>query len=130
MSEDHTYNISIHTYIYIYIYYIYIYIYIPSTAQRDKWAISLTLNNLRRLLFLFLTFSTWVPNPKNCVTNYTVVNPACGLLNREKSTKRESLAAHPLPPKLLVPNKTHDAYNKDNKQNRLSEGHHVMHLHA
>ena len=49
--------------------------------------------NLERELFLlfFLTFSVLVAKPKKLL--YTMANPACGLLNREKKTKRESLAA-------------------------------------
>ena len=37
------------------------------------------------LLLLFLTFSVLVVNPKKLL--YTMVNPARGLLNREKRTK-------------------------------------------
>ena len=37
---------------------------------------------------LFLTFSVLVANPKKLL--YTVANPARGLLNREKSTKKKS----------------------------------------
>ena len=66
--------------------------------------------------FLFLRFSVLVVNLKKIL--YTVVNPASGLLNREKRTKRESLAEHSLPslPTLLVRGKL----NKN----------HVTHLHA
>ena len=40
---------------------------------------------------------------KRPLVSYTVVaNPACGLLNRGKKTKRESMAAHPPPLTLLV----------------------------
>ena len=42
---------------------------------------------------LFLTFSVLVANPRQPL--YMVANPARGLLNREKRTQRESLAAPP-----------------------------------
>ena len=51
---------------------------------------------------LFLTFSVLVTNPEKLL--YTVANPACGLLNREKRTK-EKVWQHtppPHPPTLLV----------------------------
>ena len=55
------------------------------------------------VLLVFLTFSVFVANPKKMF--YTVANPARGLLNREKRTKRESLAAQPpLPYTLLATN--------------------------
>ena len=55
-------------------------------------------DNTNYLLLLFLTFSALlVANPKKLV--YAVANPARGLMNREKRTKRESLAAHPPPPR-------------------------------
>ena len=40
------------------------------------------------LLLLFLTFSVMVANPKKLL--YTVDNPARGLLNKEKRTKKKS----------------------------------------
>ena len=46
-------------------------------------------------LLLFLTFSVLVASPKKLL--YTMANPARGLLNREKRTKK-SLAAYPSPP--------------------------------
>ena len=42
----------------------------------------------RCCLLLFLTFSVLVANPKKLL--YTVANPARGLLNREKRTKKKS----------------------------------------
>ena len=42
---------------------------------------------LNDMLLLFLTFSVLVANPKKLL--YTVANPACGLLNREKRTKEK-----------------------------------------
>ena len=39
------------------------------------------------VVLLFLTFSVLIANPKKLL--YTVANPACGLLNREKRTKEE-----------------------------------------
>ena len=48
------------------------------------------------LLFLFLTFSVLVANPKKLL--YTVANPARGLLNREKKREGKILAAPPPPP--------------------------------
>ena len=48
------------------------------------------------LLLLFVTFSVLVANPKQLL--YTVANPASGLLNREKRSKKKSLAAYPPPP--------------------------------
>ena len=59
----------------------------------------------------------------------TVAYPACGLLNKGKNTKRESLAVHP-PPNAARMEKTQGAYSKKNKKNRWPEGHHVMPLHA
>ena len=44
---------------------------------------------------LFLTFSVLVANPEKLL--YTEANPARGLLNREKRTEEQSLAAHPTP---------------------------------
>ena len=41
---------------------------------------------IAQLLLLFLTFSALVANPKKLL--YTVANPARGLLDREKKTKR------------------------------------------
>ena len=50
---------------------------------------------------LFLTFSVLVANPKKLL--YTVANPARGLLNWEKSTKKETWQRNlPSPPELLV----------------------------
>ena len=50
------------------------------------------------LLFLFLTFSVLVANPKKLL--YTVANPARGLLNREKKgKKKESGSARSPPPR-------------------------------
>ena len=43
---------------------------------------------------LFLTFSALVANPKKLL--YTVANPACGLLNREKKKKSGSAPPTPL----------------------------------
>ena len=52
-------------------------------------------------IILFLAFSVLVANPKKMF--YTVVNPACGLLNKEKRATRESLAAQTsLPPQYSV----------------------------
>ena len=49
-----------------------------------------------RLLLFFLAFSVLVANPKKLL--YTVVaNPPHGLLDREKITRIESLAAPPPP---------------------------------
>ena len=49
-------------------------------------------------LSAFLVFSVLVANAKKLL--HTVANPARGLLNREKRTKRESLAAPPAPPSM------------------------------
>ena len=48
---------------------------------------------------LFLTFSVLVANLKKLLN--TMANPARGLLNREKRTKRESLTAYP-PPQIYI----------------------------
>ena len=59
--------------------------------------------NLLIMLLLFLTFSVLVANPIKLL--YTVANPARGLLNREKRTKKEKVWQHtppPPPPTLLV----------------------------
>ena len=45
------------------------------------------------VLLLFLTFSALVAKPKKLL--YTVANPACGLLNREKKEKKKSGSAPP-----------------------------------
>ena len=45
---------------------------------------------------LFLTFSVLGADPMNLL--YTVANPACGLLNREKKKKKKDLAAPPPSP--------------------------------
>ena len=47
---------------------------------------------------LFLTFSALVANPKKLL--YTVANPACGLLNREKK-KKEKVWQRPPPPRAV-----------------------------
>ena len=67
-------------------------------AGHDLWAF--WHDNVLKLLFLlllllFLTFSVLVANPKKLL--YTVANPARGLLNREKRTKKKS-GSIPLPP--------------------------------
>ena len=52
------------------------------------------------MLLLFLTFSVLVANPRKIMN--TAANPACGLLNREERTKKESLAAHHNPSHCLL----------------------------
>ena len=47
------------------------------------------------LLFLFLTFSALGANPKNYLTRWPI--PLVDCWNKKKRTKRQSLAAHPLP---------------------------------
>ena len=89
--------------------------------QKTRWAWVLQLNFVTALSLgsegrgvsatgrstKFLTFSVLVAGPKK--TLYTVDNLARGLLNRDNTTKRESLAALPPSPTLLI---------------------HVTHLHA